>query len=89
MKRSHHSAIYHDGSVYFYGGYDGSTCTTLSTIDKYHIFTESWSQIFKNDEEYARCGHSAIFHNNSMIIFGGYYQDYYNSMLLSLQHRCP
>jgi N-acetylneuraminic acid mutarotase len=80
QSRSHHSCAFSDPYLYIYGGYDGNTATSLSTVHRIHSLTEESEEIFGQDEDFERCGHSAVIRHNIMITFGGYTRLYHNDL---------
>lgn len=76
-KRSHGTTVFARDSLYFFGGYDG--LSYLNDVHQYKITQNEWKDITPEKTEHlARCGHSALVHNDKMIIFGGYSSIHHN-----------
>jgi N-acetylneuraminic acid mutarotase len=61
--------IEHNGNLYVFGGRNGTEC--FDDLWMYSVSGNTWTKI--STAPFKRCFYSAVKHNNSLIIFGGYY----------------
>ena len=67
--RNGHSAVVYSGSMYVFGGDDGSKKNDVWELD---LETKKWSLVTTiGTKPSARIGHSAVVHSGSMYVFGG------------------
>jgi N-acetylneuraminic acid mutarotase len=72
-QRKDHSAVLYEGSMYIFGGYDGKT--RYEDLYKCSIKsgTFKWRKIIgEGTLPLNRFGHTAVVHEHSMFIFGGW-----------------
>jgi len=95
--RHSHTAVVHNGSMFIYGGI-GTGSNTLGSIFKYDFERNTWEEIVPKGGEKPeeRWGHTAIMNEatNSMIIFGGYGNQFYNDLFefrfeTQMWHKLP
>jgi N-acetylneuraminic acid mutarotase len=72
--RDRHCAVVYNDAFYVFGGFDGSA--RVNDFHKYDILEQEWTRILPNVSDMtlptSRHSHSAVVHNNSMWVFGGY-----------------
>ena len=71
-RRNEHTSIYYNNKmVVFGGGYTGDNY--LNDVWEFDLTTNTWSNITPTDETApkVRSGHTSIYYNNKMIVFGG------------------
>jgi len=72
--RDRHCAVVHNNSFYIFGGFDGAA--RVNDFHRYDITYGTWSRILPNINAPTlptpRHSHSAVVHNDTMYVFGGY-----------------
>jgi N-acetylneuraminic acid mutarotase len=71
LTRDDHTALIYEGSMVIFGGFvDGERTNAMY---RYYFKDNKWEKIIVHgrDRPVPRAGHSAVVHNDSMIIFGG------------------
>ncbi len=72
--RDRHCAVVYNDAFYVFGGFDGSA--RVNDFHKYDILEQEWTRILPNVLDMtlptSRHSHSAVVHNDSMWVFGGY-----------------
>lgn len=77
--RDRHVSVVHNKSIFIFGGYDGFN--RVNDFYEYNIETNSWQEVLFSGvgaPPSPRHSHSAVVHNDSMYIFGGYDGQYKN-----------
>ena len=78
------AAVYHDGIIYTFGGYDSYDKVQLSTCEYYNLRKDKWfnSEMLNPSGKVEYRLHrdrsqasSCIFDNDTIFIFGGYHKD--------------
>ncbi|XP_065220593.1 leucine-zipper-like transcriptional regulator 1 isoform X1 [Planococcus citri] len=83
-KRSKHTAVAYKDAIYVFGGDNGKTM--LNDLIRFDVKDKSWSRAFTNSFQVPpapRYHHSAVVHNTSMFIFGGYTGDIHSNSNLT------
>jgi len=80
-----HSAVFHNGSIYMFGGCVESTDTLIYTQELWclNVETKEWKLIEMNDEKKkpsARNFHSCVKYGDCMLIFGGKSNGFMNDL---------
>ncbi|CAN0502263.1 unnamed protein product, partial [Ectocarpus sp. 8 AP-2014] len=68
--RYFHSCAVHNGSMYVFGGYNGSD--RLCDFFEHNFDTGTWTELPHGDLPTGRSSLVAQVHGNSLFIFGGY-----------------
>ena len=80
--RDRHCAVVHGNGFYVFGGFDGAA--RVNDLYKYDFIEGKWSQILPDSDNPTwpspRHSHSAVVHNDKMLIFGGYDGSYRNDL---------
>nr|XP_054748886.1 leucine-zipper-like transcriptional regulator 1 [Lytechinus pictus] len=78
-RRSKHTVVAYNDAVYVFGG-DNGRKNMLNDVLRFDVNDSSWGRAFTTGSPPApRYHHSAVVHNGSMFIFGGYTGDIYSN----------
>eukprot|EP00993_Chasmostoma_nieuportense_P000833 NODE_1765_length_1389_cov_60.202853_g1676_i0.p1 GENE.NODE_1765_length_1389_cov_60.202853_g1676_i0~~NODE_1765_length_1389_cov_60.202853_g1676_i0.p1 ORF type:complete len:458 (+),score=95.52 NODE_1765_length_1389_cov_60.202853_g1676_i0:13-1386(+) len=75
-RRDCHTMVLHEGSIYLFGGWDGTEC--LSDVHQFDLSLQTWSALPCSAPPPAREGHSAVAYKHEMVVFGGQGAQIYN-----------
>ena len=93
-RRRGHSALVHDDAMYVFGGWGPEGDWWRNDIDSFSFARNAWAPVHPAGVVSGPCVafHSAVEHNGSMIVFGGYIDDsvlFENSLGLALSDAPP
>ncbi|KAG7197202.1 hypothetical protein KM043_007278 [Ampulex compressa] len=81
-RRSKHTVVAYRGAIYVFGGDNGKTM--LNDLLRFDVNEKSWGRAFAMGTPPApRYHHSAVLHNSSMFVFGGYTGDIHSNSNLT------
>lgn len=81
-RRSKHTVVAYKDAIYVFGGDDGKRM--LNDLLRFDVKEKSWVKALANGQEISpRYHHSAVVHDSSMFVFGGYTGDIHSNSNLT------
>lgn len=82
FRRSKHTVVAYNEAIYVFGGDNGKRM--LNDLIRFDVKDKSWQNAFATGQPPApRYHHSAVVHENSMFVFGGYTGDIHSNSNLT------